>query len=216
MNKKLIIFDLDGTLVDTASDIASAVNMMLEHYGLPIHSEDNVRKMIGKGAKNLIFQALPSTHRGEEALNEALEYYRGCYDRNLIVKTHVYSGIRDVLCELKDRGVQMAILSNKDERQVKTIADTLLPNMFVSVNGFTIKFPHKPAPDAVYDIIDRYGANKDDVAFVGDSSIDVITAKNAGVLSVGVTWGFAGEAAFDLAAPDVVVTSPEQLLGIIE
>ncbi len=214
MNKKALIFDLDGTLVNTVSDIAGAVNAMLEHYGFPKHDDEAVQRMIGKGAKNLITQALPDKNRTPEFIDEALECYRSCYDRNLIVKTYVYEGLHEVLLTLKNDGVKMAVLSNKDDRHVKEIVKKLMPGFFISADGFSPLYPHKPAPDAVLAIMKKMGVTREETAFVGDSAVDVQTAKNVGMTSVGVSWGFGGAAAFSDNVPDIIVDLPSELLNL--
>ena len=214
MDKKAIIFDLDGTLVDTLSDISSAVNEMLVHFNLPVHTEADICRMIGTGARNLIRLALPEERRNDAFVDETLEYYRGCYDRSLIVNTRVYKGLYEVLCKFRDDGVKMAILSNKDDGHVKAIVNALLPDLFLYANGFSPLYPRKPSPEAVIALMDKLGVKKEETAFVGDSSVDIQTGRNAGILSVGVTWGFGGKEAFLGMTPDVTVDCPEQLLDI--
>ena len=214
MNKKAIIFDLDGTLVNTLDDIADSVNDSLAHYGYPTHATDEIRRMIGKGAKNLITRALPSENRDDKTVTEVLEYYRKRYSDNIVVKTHAYDGICGVLEELHSKGVRMAVLSNKDDGQVKEIAGKLLPDVFEIVNGFSPEFPHKPAPDSVLDIMSKMAISADETALVGDSVVDVLTARNANIMSVGVIWGFGGEEEFDDTNPDLTVKSASELLKL--
>lgn len=214
MSKKAIIFDLDGTLVNTYEDIAISVNEALAYFSLPLHTNEEIRAMIGKGSKNLITQALPSERREEAFINAVHEYYVGYYDEHLLVKTHVYDGLKEVIEKLRFEGRMLAVLSNKDDGQVKRIISELLPNVFFVCNGFSPNYPHKPAPDSTLAIMKELGVTAEETAFVGDSAIDVATAKNAGVLSVGVTWGFGGEGSFESNYPDVLVTSPKQLLEI--
>lgn len=211
MNKKAIVFDLDGTLVNTLDDIADSVNAALVYFGYPIHNVNDIRLMIGKGAKNLITRALPPDNRSDTEIEEILKYYREYYSKNLLVKTCVYDGVFEALNILSSRGVKLAVLSNKDDGQVKEIVSKLLPNTFEIISGYSPKFPHKPAPDSVLDIIDKLGISLSETAFVGDSSVDILTAKNAGILSAGVTWGFGGEQEFNENIPDVIVRSPIQL-----
>lgn len=214
MNKNAYIFDLDGTLVNTLSDIAYSVNEMLSHYGFENHSEDEVRRMIGKGSKNLIGQSLPKDKRNEGFISEAHGYYLKCYENNLTRSTYVYEGLMQVLHEFKQRGCKMAVLSNKDDRHVKEIVNVLMPDIFVSVNGFSPLYPHKPAPDSVLAIMEEMGVSKEKTAFVGDSAVDVKTALNAGLYSVGVSWGFGGVDSFCDVTPDILVHTPKQLLDV--
>ena len=216
MNKRALIFDLDGTLVNTLSDIAFSVNTTLDYFGFPTHTEDDIRKMIGRGSRNLIGNALPADKRSEELIDKALEYYKKYYDKHLVVKTYVYEGLSELLTELKEQGMDLFILSNKDDGQVKEIANTLLPEVFSSINGFSPNFPHKPAPDALNDIIDRFGYSAEDTVLIGDSAVDILTAKNAGVTSVGVTWGFGGKESFGDCCPDFFAEDSSQLRKILK
>ncbi len=215
MADRAFIFDLDGTLVDTLSDITSAINLMLSDYNFEKHSEAEVVKMIGRGARHLITCALPESKREDAFITEALERYRNYYDANLVVKTHVYCGLSEVLNTLKNKGIKMAVLSNKDDRHVKIIVRKLLPYIFEIYNGFRPHFPHKPAPGAVLDIMDKLGVKPENTVYIGDSSVDVLTAQNAGVYSVGVAWGFAGVEPFKAIAPDKIFYTPEELLLLI-
>ena len=108
----------------------------------------------------------------------------------------------------------MAVLSNKDDNHVKTIVDILMPGIFTSVNGFSPLYPHKPAPDSVLAIMEQTGMSKEETAFIGDSAVDIKTASNASLFSVGVTWGFGGSESFKDVSPDLLVYKPEQLLNI--
>lgn len=214
MTKNALIFDLDGTLVNTLSDIAYSVNEMLNHYGFDKHTEDEIRRMIGKGSKNLISQSLPENMRYDAFVSEAHSYYVKCYEDNLTVRTYVYDGLADVLREFKTRGYRMAVLSNKDDRHVKEIVNTLMPDIFASVNGFSPLYPHKPAPDSVLAIMKEMGVSAERTVFIGDSAIDIKTAANAGLYSIGVSWGFGGVDSFKDVTPDVLVHEPVQLLEI--
>lgn len=216
MDNKALVFDLDGTLVNTLADIAASVNVALDFFNLPQHSEEAICKMIGKGAKNLIFNALPEEKRDDVFLEKVLAFYNDYYDKHLVVNTYVYPGMSEVLTELKKQGKALFILSNKNDRQVKEIAGTLLPDIFTSVNGFSPDFPHKPSPDALLDIIGRFGFAADDTMIIGDSAVDVQTAVNANIKSVGVTWGFGGKTSFERIHPDFVAEDSKQLYNILK
>ncbi len=208
--KKALIFDLDGTLVDTLEDIGAAVNATLLHYNLPTHSLLEIKKMIGKGAKNLITRALPEDKREEGFVDEALAYYRAYYDSHLIVHTRVYNGLESVLRELKNKGVIMAVLSNKDDSHVVKIVNTLLPDIFETAMGFNPRFQRKPNPESLVAMMNGLGVSPEDTAYVGDLIVDAETAKNAGVTSVIVEWGF-DTVDFDA---DFIISTPEELYTI--
>lgn len=211
---KTFIFDLDGTVVNTLDDIAYNINLMLEHYSFKPHSVEEIRVMVGNGARKLVERALPENKRSSSFIEEALKVYQKFYDNNIIVKTFVYDGMKDTLIKLKEKGCSLAIISNKDERHVTEVVDKLLPNVFDIVKGFDGAFPHKPAPDVVLNVINRLDSKLWETCFVGDSKVDILTAENTGIMSVGVLWGFGGERSFYECSPDVVITSPEELLKL--
>lgn len=211
---KTFIFDLDGTVVNTLDDIAYNVNLMLDHFGFKQHSVEDIRMMVGNGARKLVTRALPEDKRYDDFVEQALDVYQKFYDNNLVLKTFIYEGLENVLIELKDRGCHLAVLSNKDHRHVVEVVNALLPNVFDIVKGFDGTYPHKPSPEAVLSIIKELNAELADVAFVGDSSVDIQTAKNTNVKAVGVAWGFWGEKSFDDCEPDVLIHTPEELLNV--
>lgn len=211
-NKKLLIFDLDGTLVNTAEDIADSVNAAMAHFHYPVHSNEKIVTFIGNGARTLIKRAMPSDETSEEKVDEVLEYYRNWYDHHLIVHTYVYDGLLDALNELKNRGVKLAVLSNKDNRHVREIVNTLLPDIFDVANGYLPEYPHKPAPDSTLAIAERLGIKPEACAFIGDSAVDIQTAKRAGMTSVGVAWGFSGTAPYAENVPDMIAYNSKDLI----
>lgn len=208
------IFDLDGTIVNTLDDITYSLNLMLNDYGLSKIDVEATRKYTGNGARKLVERVIPDKINDEKFISEALKCYQRHYDENTVINSYIYDGFEEVLRKLKCRGYNMAVISNKDDSQVKRIIDTLIPNVFDVVQGYTKKFPHKPSPESLDALISLFGVDKSEVVFVGDSSVDVLTAKNAGVFSVGVSWGFAGMDAFLVNCPDVIINHPKELLEI--
>ena len=188
---KLIIFDLDGTLADTLDDIGDAVNEMLTDYSFPTLTRADILANINRGARELIRLCLPEKAReSEDFITEALNVYKGYYNLRYCNKTSLYPGIREALSSLSESKVKLAVLSNKQDEAVKLIVAKLLPEIpFTCVLGQG-QFPTKPSPDAVNYIMEVAGATPDETAFVGDSNIDMLTAKNSGTLAVGVTWGY--------------------------
>lgn len=211
---KTFIFDLDGTVVNTIDDIAYNINLMLKSYSYEQHSTEEVLKMVGNGARKLVERSLPVEARSDERINQALEVYQKFYDENLIVNTCVYDGMKETLLKLKERGCSLAVISNKDHRHVYEVVDKLLPGVFDVVKGYDGNFPHKPSPEVVLNVLDVLKAKKSEACFVGDSKVDILTAENTGITSVGVLWGFGGENSFIECAPEFTISKPEQLLSL--
>lgn len=201
--KQHIVFDLDGTLVDSLPGIAEGLNRSLRHLGLPEHSPSAVRKMIGSGAANLCAQALgyASAQEAPAAELEALhgkfrQEYPTCWQG---AYTPLYAGIADMLTKLSAAGAKMAVLSNKPHDVTEPMVRSLFPHIpFSYIMGHTGQFPRKPAPQALLHITQGWGVGPQDVILVGDSLFDARTAQNAGCQTALVAWGYANIA--ELAA----------------
>ena len=188
---RAVIFDLDGTLLDTLEDLASATNDALEKNGFPRHPVDPYRYFVGSGLETLIFRALPEDSRDnatvKRCLDDFVKFYDACWDS----KTRPYDGVEDMLTELKDLGVPMAVCTNKPQKFAEYCVERLLPKgMFNSVIGAVDGRNKKPAPDQAYAAAESLGVPSELCAFMGDTSVDIDTAVNAGMLAVGVLWGF--------------------------
>src|ERR1700691_571532 len=211
---RLLIFDLDGTLIDSRLDLIHSVNAMLRYLGRPELAGDVIASYVGDGAPALVRRALGDTD-DESLLRKALEYFLGYYRLHKLDQTTVYKGIPEVLAGLAQpsNGVHrlMAVLSNKPVHPSRDIVQALgLGDSFVRVyggNSFTTK---KPDPLGVLTILQETGVGADEALMIGDSSIDVLTGRNAGVWTCGVTYGFAPRSLEDVA-PDVVVDGPREL-----
>ena len=212
---KLIIFDLDGTLADTLDDIGDAVNMMLSDFSFPTLTRKEVTANINRGARELIRRSLPEEKREDSDLvTRALEIYESYYSKCYCNKTYLYEGIRESLKSLSESEVKLAVLSNKQDPFVKHIISELLPDIpfsFVLGQG---QFPTKPSPDAVNYILSSLGVNASETAFVGDSHVDMITAKNTGTHAVGVTWGYRSPEVLKENGAEVFIDRAEDLKDI--
>ena len=196
--KKLILFDLDGTLLDTLEDLSEAVNHALELRGLPLHTVDEYRGMVGHGVRNLVQQALPSG--ADEALvDSALADFRTYYQAHIDVHTRPYPGIPELLSELHARGVQLAVASNKFQEGTEYLIQRFFPGIpFVAILGNRPGYPLKPDPEIVQEVLRRAGDACGDVngiapadaLLVGDSPTDMRTAANGGIEALAVTWGY--------------------------
>ena len=207
---RAVLFDLDGTLVDSLRDLADAMNHVLEANGFRAHPVDDYRQHVGWGAIDLVRRALP-----EEARDDAptyLEAFRDRYTAHLLDASAPYPGVREVLAELARREVPIAVLSNKPEESVAEVVQALLGEVpFQVVRGAREDVPHKPDPTAVLEVAQAMGLAPADCLYVGDTEIDIQTAKNAGMVAVGVSWGFRPER---LEEADHVLREPADVLAL--
>jgi phosphoglycolate phosphatase len=211
---KLLIFDLDGTLVDSRLDLVHSVNAMLRHFRRPELPDDVIASYVGDGAPMLIRRALGDPDE-EAFVQEALEYFLGYYRVHKLDNTHLYEGVKEALEAIRDAqngsDRRMAVLSNKPVKPSRDIVDALgLSDFFVRVYGGNSFHTKKPDPLGVHTLLEETGTRADEAAMIGDSSIDVITGRNAELWTCGVTYGFAPRT-LDDAPPDVLVDSPREL-----
>ncbi len=186
---RAVIFDLDGTLLNTLDDLAGAVNHALALHGYPTRTLDEVRRFVGNGIANLIHRALPD---GVDAQTEAavLADFRTYYAAHDLDATAPYAGVDEMLAALHDAGIPMAVVSNKIESAVEDLRRHFFADTIALAVGDHPSRPRKPAPDGTYAALARLGVAAEDAVFVGDSEVDVDTARNAGVRLLAVTWGF--------------------------
>jgi phosphoglycolate phosphatase len=210
----LVIFDLDGTLIDSSRDLANSVNATRAWLHLPPLENKLVYSYVGNGATVLIQKALgPNCSDGE--VQSALAYFLGYYREHMLDYTVLYPGVRDVLDRFHDAGIKMAILTNKPVRFSQSIIDGLgLTAHFLRVYGGNSFEQKKPHPVGIESLMAEYGASREKTMMVGDSSVDVQTARNAQVTVCGVTWGFQPET-FAECPPDFLIDKPEELAARI-
>jgi phosphoglycolate phosphatase len=210
---KLLIFDLDGTLIDSRLDLIHSVNAMLRHCNRPELPGDVIASYVGDGAPVLVRRALGDP-KDEAQVQEALEYFLAYYRVHKLDYTHLYDGVKEMLAEVAHaNGIrrQMAVLSNKPVIPSRAIVEALgLADFFVHVYGGNSFPTKKPDPHGVHSILRDTKARPEETLMVGDSSVDVITGRNAGLWTCGVTYGFAPHT-LSVASPDVVVDSPREL-----
>jgi phosphoglycolate phosphatase len=210
---KLLIFDLDGTLVDSRQDLIQSVNAMLQHFHRPALPGDAIASYVGDGAPMLVRRALGDPDE-EQFVQEALEYFLSYYRVHKLDNTHLYPGVKEALEAIRDRDGserRMAVLSNKPVNPSRAIVDSLgLGEFFVRVYGGNSFHTKKPDPLGVHTLLEETGTRSDEGIIIGDSSIDVITGRNAELWTCGVTYGFSPRT-LDDAPPDVLVDSPSDL-----
>lgn len=218
MKIKGVIFDLDGTLANTLEDLKDSLNMAMSDLSLPLHDNESVIRCLNNGMKVFIRRAVPEELRTDELLEQVSQKYHHYYSLNHMNKTYFYDGINELLDCLKHRyGLKLAVLSNKDNLYTQNIVKTLdINNAIDAAYGFREGIPHKPSPEGVFDIMKQLGLQKQETVFVGDSSVDVETAANAELKSVGVLWGFKGMAAFTDKKPDYIIEKPMDLVNILQ
>ncbi len=210
-----ILFDLDGTVIDTVADCACAINRTMECFSFPKHTNDEVRSYLNNGARMLIRRALPESESQNEALiDEVLAKYIGFYRECCTVDSKVYDGIMPMLCELASRGAKLGIVTNKPDVQTKLMIPHYFGDLFGYFEGNSENAPVKPDARRVDMALEALGKKRSDTFFVGDSYVDVATAKNADIPSVGVAWGFAGVAGFEGNMPTRIVYSPSEIVEI--
>lgn len=190
MTYKAVIFDLDGTLINTIEDLTDSINTVLKSYNFPTHSYEVCKEFIGSGIRNLVIKALPETHRNEAQINSAFDAMITIYRDQCIVKTKPYGGIIELLDHLKSNSLKLSVLSNKADELTKKTVSALFPNYFEPVLGLTIEAHKKPNPIKAIEISKRLGIKSEEIIYVGDTGIDMQTANNANMLAVGVSWGF--------------------------
>ena len=214
---KAIIFDLDGTVADTISAIREGVNLTMEQFGYPTHTDADIRRFINHGARELIRQAMPEAVSTDPArVDEVLQVYHGMYDKTYTHTNLCYEGMVDAMAELA-KTHKLAILSNKQDRMVKGLAAQLLPAGVISIaQGQVEGVPVKPDPTVVWQICRALGVAPAECAFVGDSDVDMHTAINAHCLPVGVSWGYRSEDVLRKAGAQIIVHTPAELVGVIE
>lgn len=209
MKYKAVLFDMDGTLLDTLADMAAAVNHILSVHGYSLRTVEEVRAFVGNGARKLMERALPPDVTGD-AFEALLEEYRQWYEAHACVKTAPYPGVPAVLAALHRAGVRCAVVSNKPDGATRELAARFFPGLpaFGQQDGI----PAKPAPDMVYHALAELGVEASAAAYVGDSEVDVALARNAKLPLVAVSWGFRGREALEEAGAALVVDDAATLL----
>ena len=214
MSYKAVIFDLDGTILDTLQDLANSLNYALRTHGYPERTLDEVRRFIGNGIRVLVQRGCPAG-TADEAQEAALATFRVHYDAHCKDFTGPYDGIHDLLNALREQGIRTAVVSNKIEPAVIVLCDEHFPNQFEYMVGNRPDLAPKPSPDSVNEVIEKLGLERKDIVYIGDTEVDIETARNAGIDCIGVDWGFRdGEYLRELGAK-YIVAKPLDVLQIV-
>lgn len=210
-----VIFDLDGTLVDTLGDLAAATNHALSVCGYPLHTRDEYRYLVGRGVRRLMEGALPKDARSEENIVRTRALFDTYYGEHFLDDSRPYDGIPEALDVLRESGVTLAVLSNKPDTFAGRMVPALLGDRFAVVFGQREGVPLKPDPAAVREVLRLCGARADEAVYVGDSDVDILTGHNASLSAVGCAWGFRGEAELRAAGANAVVFTPGEMARVI-
>ena len=213
MKKKLIIFDLDGTLIDTLRDIEHIFNYVLIKNGFDKKSENFYKENIGNGLEHLLRKCLPDNFMGD--LDSLSKSVRDRYESQLNTKTKIYDGIIPVLEYLKKNKVNMAVISNKLHLLAVRSVEKYFNSYEIKVIGAEGGFPRKPNPDSTVHMLQYFNCSASDALFIGDSIVDIKTAQNASIRSVGVLWGNGTEEDFIKQKSDFILESPQEILNIL-
>ena len=209
---KTVIFDLDGTLLNTLEDLKDSTNYALVQFGFPQRSLEEVRHFVGNGVQKLIERAVPAIC-DKETCKKCLAVFKEHYSQNMYNHTAPYMGILDVLKKLQQNEIKIGVVSNKFDFAVKELCKKYFTDLVDVAIGQADDVPKKPAPDGVFKAMKELRAEKSLTVYIGDSEVDVQTAKNSELPCIGVTWGFRDEK--DLDGANVIVNSPEELIEAI-
>ncbi len=211
---KLVIFDLDGTLLNTLEDLCDSVNYALETNNLPKRSLEEVRNFVGNGIRLLIERSVPE-NTPIELTDKTFNCFKSYYGIHCNDKTRTYPGINKMLKELKAHNYKIAIISNKAQYAVTKLSDIYFDNIVDAAIGATDNVPKKPAPDSLYMCADKLGIKLENVTYIGDSDVDVKTAINANVSGIAVTWGFRNKDFLINSGAKILADNTEELLDLL-
>lgn len=212
---KLAFFDMDGTLLNTLSDLAAACNYALASGGFPVHEEEQYKAFIGRGPVYLVESALPVNARSEAVIADTRRIFQTYYTEHSMDLTKPYEGVIDVLRAVRGVGIKLVIYSNKPHDIVVELSEKFFDGLYDFAVGFRDGVPPKPEPDMGLELMQRFGVTAEEAVYVGDSGIDMLTAKNIGAYAVGVTWGFCTRTDLKINGADVIINKVNELSKII-
>lgn len=209
-----IIFDLDGTLLNTLEGLKNSTNFALKKFNSPEITLEQTRSFVGNGVRKLIERAIPNGEQNPD-FEKCLNTFKEHYSKTMYQKTVAYDGIEDMLTELKKRGVKTGVVSNKFDTAVKELCKNYFDGLIIVAIGESPNVRKKPAPDSVLKAMKILGAKPENTLYVGDSDVDIQTAKNSNLKSVGVTWGFRDRELLEEEGADFIINTPCELLELI-
>lgn len=212
-----VVFDLDGTLLDTLQDIGAGANVALHRSGFPEHSRTDYRRFVGHGIRTLFEQALPEQSNTPEAIDRVLAEYQGYYPEHCTVHTVFFPGVQALVRKLHAAGYTLGVLSNKTERTTLKIIHHFFPEEpFALIWGNNGTRPLKPAPDAGYLLLDELGLKPEQVLYIGDGDTDMAFASKMGFFALGVTWGYRDREELIAAGADMLADSTQEIEALLQ
>lgn len=214
INCDVILFDLDGTLTDTLADLANSVNYALSELGFPARSTDEIRSFVGNGVRRLIYLSVPE-NTPEDISEKCLEVFKEYYKNNSCVLTKPYDGVIDLLSSLKAQKIKTAVVTNKMHEAAVEIVEFFFGELIDVTIGQIDGMPQKPQPDSIFLALEKLGVSKENAVYVGDSEVDCVTARNAGIPCIGVTWGFRDRDVLEAHGASFIVNKPQEILNCV-
>lgn len=211
---KGVIFDLDGTLIDTIEGLANSVNAAMDFYSFPNHSIEAYRTFVGNGVGKLVQRALPQD--GKHLCEDARKIFEKHYAETMLNILPVYEGINELLAYLREKNIKIAVNTNKMDIFAKPMIKKVFGDIFTDVLGEVEFFSRKPSPDGANYLLEKMQIKNDECLYVGDSHVDIKTAHNAGMKCVSVTWGFMSKVDLLTHNPDILVDNPHEIIDLIE
>lgn len=212
---KAVIFDLDGTLVNSLCDLADSTNFALSQFGFPTHEVEKFKYFVGDGMPKLIERALPLENNDQQTKTKVLEVFMQYYRNHYADKTSAYDGVLELLENLRASGFKMAVVSNKADEMTGVVVKKVFSDVFDIVTGKRENYPAKPNPQLTLKVIEDLGVKAEECAFVGDSGMDMATAVNSGCVPLGVLWGFRTEEELKNNGAKFIAKTPQEVLHII-
>lgn len=213
---KAVLFDLDGTLVNSLEDLADSANYVLKKSGFSTHETEKYKYFVGDGIPKLIERVLPEDKRTKDLTHKMLEAFMNRYRQHYMDKTRPYDGAVELIDVLKNNGYKLAVITNKSHEMATMLTEKLFGDSFNAIFGKLDGFPAKPDPMLTLKVISDFGLNPENCVFVGDSGIDIVTAKNAGCISIGCVWGFRGKRELRESCADFIVNHPLEILDVLK
>lgn len=214
MKYDAVIFDLDGTLTDTLADLRNSVNFALNRFGFPERTTGEIRAFIGNGVKRLVFLSVPE-NTPEDISEKCLAFFKEHYAANSLVETKPYDGITNMLKKLKDNNIKTAVVTNKMHSAAVDIVKFFFEDLIDVTVGQVDGMAQKPSHDGIYKALEFLGISKESAVYVGDSEVDCITARNAGIPCIGVTWGFRDRDVLISNGADCIADNPSEIFDYI-